>query len=96
MAAYVTIQVKIKDREKFAAYAKAAGPIGAGYGATLMVRSPVLEVFKGESKFDQLIMLQFPDADTARSWFKSDVYQSLAQLRDQGADVVISLMGSSA
>jgi uncharacterized protein (DUF1330 family) len=74
---------EIVDHEAMAAYrgnvasARTAGmkPL-AVYGA--------METFEGEAA-DGLVILEFPNADEARSWYFSPAYQEKAKLRQKAA-----------
>ena len=92
MTAHVLVQVKVKDPEKLAAYSQAAVPIIAEHQGELILRSPVLEVMSGESDFERVILLKFPDAEAARNWYSSGEYQALIALREEGANMVFTLL----
>jgi uncharacterized protein (DUF1330 family) len=92
MSAYVVVQAKVKDAEKLAAYSQAAGPTIAEHQGELMLRAPVVEVMNGESDFERVIIVKFPDAEAARNWYSSEDYQALIPLREEGATMVFTLL----
>ncbi len=89
MPAYVVAQVKVKDPEKMAAYAKAAGPTLAAFGAEIIMRAPVLETLAGDADFDRCVMTKFTDVETARAWYNSEAYQEAIKLRDEATERVV-------
>ena len=91
MVAYVVVQVKVKNSEKLADYAKAAGDTIAAHGGKFSVRAAVLETMTGKADFDRFVLIEFPDVDTARGWYQSPEYQELIPKRDEAADMVFVL-----
>lgn len=92
MNAIIVVQAKGKDAEKLAAYSQAALPIVAAHQGELFLRAPVVEVMSGESDFEKVILLKFPSVDAARNWYNSEEYQALIPLREEGADMVFTLL----
>jgi uncharacterized protein (DUF1330 family) len=94
MSVYIIVQATVKDPEKLAAYSQEAGPTIAKHQGELFLRAPVLEVMAGESDCERVIILKFPDTDTARNWYNCEEYQALIPLRDEGADMLFTLLES--
>ena len=46
----------------------------------------------GESDFERVIILKFPDADVARNWYNCEEYQALIPLREEGANMLFTLI----
>ena len=95
MTAYVAVHAKIKDPEKLAVYAKGAGATVAEHGGKFIVRAPILETLTGAGDFDRFVLIEFPDADSARAWYQSAAYQALIPNRNEGADMLFSLSEST-
>lgn len=91
MTAYVAVHAKVKDPEKLAVYAKAAGSTIADHGGKFAFRAPIAEFMTGQADYDRLVLIEFPDAETARTWYQSDAYQALIAIRDEGADMLFTL-----
>ncbi|WP_416899005.1 MAG: DUF1330 domain-containing protein [Minwuia sp.] len=92
MTAHVSVQIKVKDREKLKEYGKQAPATVAAHGGRFIVRGNVTEVLSANADLDVVAMLEFPDAATARRWYNSPEYQALIPVREQGADMVFSLV----
>jgi uncharacterized protein (DUF1330 family) len=91
MTAYVVVHAKIRDQEKLAAYSDAAGETIAAHGGKFVIRAPVLETLTGEGNYNRFVLIEFPDAATARHWYDSDAYQALIKNRDEAADMFFTL-----
>lgn len=95
MTAYVAVHAKIKDQEKLGVYAKAAGQTLAAHGGKFTTRAPILETLAGDARYDVFVLIEFPDADAARTWYQSAEYQALIPNRDEAADMLFSLAESA-
>ncbi|MEM7069080.1 MAG: DUF1330 domain-containing protein [Pseudomonadota bacterium] len=85
MSAYVIARVDVTDMEKWKRYAGAAGPTVAAVGGKYLARGGAvegLENFEDEGK--RVVILEFPDMDTARNWYNSAEYQA-AKANREGA-----------
>jgi len=92
MPAHVAVTIRVKDREKLSEYAAKAPDTVAKHGGKFMMRAPVAEVLSGNAHYNVFALIHFPDADTARGWYNSKEYQALIPVRDQGADMIFTLM----
>jgi uncharacterized protein (DUF1330 family) len=85
MPAYVIVETEITDPEQYEQY-KAASPAAvAGGGGRFVVRGGELAVFEGDWHPARLVVLEFPDLETAKRWYESDSYQEAKRLRDGAA-----------
>jgi uncharacterized protein (DUF1330 family) len=92
MSAYFVVQANVKDPDKLAAYSQQAGPIINKYQGELLLKAPVLEVIGGEAEFERVIILKFPDAGVAREWYNCEEYQALIPQREEGAQMLFTLV----
>jgi uncharacterized protein (DUF1330 family) len=88
---YLVAIIEIEDPENYQAYGKAwKSKIGAApspqeifverYGGETIVISDAPEVLEGEWK-GRLVVLKFPDNETARAWYDSPEYRAIRGLR---------------
>jgi len=85
MPAYVIVETDIHDPEQYEQY-KAASPAAvAGGGGRFVARGGELAVFEGDWNPSRLVILEFPDLETAKAWYASEQYQAAKQLRDGAA-----------
>lgn len=92
MTAHVSVQIRVKDREKLKEYAGQAPATVAAHGGKFLIRGNVTEVLSANADLDIFALLEFPDAGTVRRWYNSAEYQALIPIREQGADMVFSLV----
>ena len=89
MAAFFIAQVKLKDGEKFQAYAAQAKAIFADYGAELITRGKAMGSIAGDVTHDAVAVMKVPDMQKLEAAFATDAYQAIVPLRDEAADITI-------
>jgi len=89
MAAFFIAQVKLKDGEKFQAYAAQTKAIFAEFGAELVTRGKAMGSIAGDATHDIVAVMKFPDMQKLEAAFATDAYQAIVPLRDEGADITI-------
>lgn len=95
MPAYIVSTVRITDPERFKAYAQAIAGLAEEHGGRYLVRGPVTEVLEGDSPSDErIVVLEFPDADAARSYVSSERYQEGKRHRVGAGDANLRLVAS--
>jgi uncharacterized protein (DUF1330 family) len=83
--AYVIIETDIHDPEQYERY-KAASPAAvAGGGGRFLARGGELAVLEGDWDPARIVVLEFPDLETAKRWYESPGYQEAKRLRDGAA-----------
>lgn len=92
MPAYVVVLARIKNAEKLAEYSKAAAPIVASYEGKFVTRAPIVESLSKNSDYERYVLIEFPNPDTPRVWYNSPEYQALIPLREEGAEMIFSLV----
>jgi uncharacterized protein (DUF1330 family) len=85
MAAYVLANVEVIDAEGFAAYREAVPATIAKYGGRYLARGGSTIVPEGAMSPKRVVLLEFPDLETARAWFDSPEYRPLLELRQRTA-----------
>jgi uncharacterized protein (DUF1330 family) len=87
MPAYVIIETDIHDPEQYERY-KAASPAAvAGGGGRFLARGGELAVFEGDWDPTRIVVLEFPDLETAKRWYQSPDYQEAKRLREGAASL---------
>ena len=82
MSAYVISDVTIRDRGSFEAYRTRAAASIAAHGRRYLVRGGDVETLEGNWHPGPLIVVEFPDIETARRWYRSDEYAAALEVRD--------------
>lgn len=91
MSAFIIATVKVKDPEKFAAYGRKAGPSMAPFGGEVHLRGKFSAQLTNGDSLSASAVLKFPDIKSAQDWHASPAYQEIIPLRDEGADVTLTL-----
>jgi uncharacterized protein (DUF1330 family) len=87
MPAYVIVETDIQDPEQYERY-KAASPASvADCGGRFLVRGGELAVLEGDWEPSRLVVLEFPDLETAKGWYASEGYQQVKRLREAAAEL---------
>ncbi|WFP75206.1 DUF1330 domain-containing protein [Mesorhizobium sp. WSM4906] len=82
MPAYVISDVTIRDAEAFESYRTRAAASIAEHGGRYLVRGGQVETLEGNWKPGPLIVVEFPDIETARRWYRSAEYAAALEVRD--------------
>jgi uncharacterized protein (DUF1330 family) len=75
---------KINDRDGLKAYQKAAHPTLEAAGGRVIVAYGRQEVVEG-SDLAGVVVVEFPDYESAQNWYHSPGYTQAAKLRQSGA-----------
>ncbi|HEY2073648.1 MAG TPA: DUF1330 domain-containing protein [Gaiellaceae bacterium] len=87
MPAYVIVETDIHDPEQYERYRKASpGAVAAG-GGRFVARGGELAVLEGDWNPSRIVILEFPNLETAKRWYESDEYQEAKKLREGAANL---------
>ena len=86
MAAYIVVQVDIKDPERFAEYRTMVPATLEKYGGRFLVRGGALETLEGDWSPKRLVVLEFDSVEKAKGWWDSEEYREPKALRQASAD----------
>ena len=81
MAAYIIADVDVKDAQAFEPYKQPTAASVAQYGGRFIVQSNTHEVLEGEWHPRRLVVLEFPNMETARRWYDSEEYRNAKAIR---------------
>jgi len=84
MPAYIISDVTVKDRNAMEEYRTRAAPTIALYGGRYLVRGGAVEPLEGTWSPRLFIIAEFPDLETARTWYCSAEYAGALAFRDAG------------
>jgi len=86
MAAYVVVEVEVKDPVRYEEYRKTVAPTLAAYGGRFLVRGGKVEVLEGSWSPKRLVIVEFPDVATAKAWWASAEYANPKALRQSASN----------
>ena len=81
MTAYVFADIKVTDSAAYEPYRPLAAASIARFGGRFAVRGGAVELLEGEPLPERIVVIEFPDADTARRWYHSEEYQQALKIR---------------
>lgn len=82
MPAYLISDVTAKDAEAFEIYRTRAAASIARHGGRYLVRGGPIEPLEGSWTPRTLIVVEFPDIDRAKAWYRSPEYAAALAVRD--------------
>ena len=90
MASYLVGQISVKNQKLWEEYISGVKESLIPYESKIVFRGKRSEVVAGENPRNLIVVIEFKDHPTIQSWYRSVKYQSLVELRDSAADVVIT------
>ena len=78
---YLVANIRVKDKEKFAAFSGMAAPVIKAHGGKVLARGPGAERHEGSVE-GIVMMIEFESIDIARTFYLSDEYQAAKAVRD--------------
>jgi len=92
MPAYLIAEHVITDAGKFDEYRAKAAPMIAKYGGRYLTKGGTHRLPEGGHwRPERVVIIEFPDMDSARGWYRSDGYAPLRELRRSASvtDIVL-------
>jgi uncharacterized protein (DUF1330 family) len=91
MAAYVVVNVDVKDPARYEEYKAMVPPTLKPFGGRFLVRGGNVQPREGTWTPTRLVVLEFPDLERANAWYDSPEYAPAKALRQatSTADLVI-------
>jgi len=88
MSAYVVATIRsVQNRKALEEYWAQVRPTFEGTGAKhLAVYTPFKQI-EGESPVEGMVVMEFPDMETAERWYGSPGYQAAKKYREGAADI---------
>ena len=92
MAAYLVVEIEVKDPGKYERYKALAPASIAQYGGRYLARGGKAETLEGSWAPKRLVILEFPSMDRARAWWGSQDYAEAKGLRQASASTDMVLL----
>jgi uncharacterized protein (DUF1330 family) len=80
-AYYLFDNLEVRDPAALASYAREASKIVAEHGGRYVAVDVVPEVVEGDPGLRQVVLMEFPDVESARAWYDAPEYQPLKAIR---------------
>jgi len=85
MAAYVVVQVDVKDPSRYEDYKKMVPPSLEKFGGRFIVRGNPTHTLEGTWSPKRFVMVEFPNVERAKAWWASAEYADAKALRQATA-----------
>jgi uncharacterized protein (DUF1330 family) len=85
MAIYVTALLRFTNVERYRAYQAAFAGIFAGSGGELVAADESPLLVEGDQQIDKLVIMRFPNEQSARAFLEGEEYQRISEDRKAGA-----------
>jgi uncharacterized protein (DUF1330 family) len=85
MAAYVIIDIAIRDQTRqgeYAQYVEKVRPIVEKHGGRYLARGGRIAPLTGDWRPERIILIEFPSRDRIERWWNSPEYKAIAGLRE--------------
>jgi uncharacterized protein (DUF1330 family) len=85
MPAYIIAEIQVTDPTAYEEYRPLAAASIARFGGRYVVRGGNLDLLEGEPEPGRIVVIEFPDADAARRWYRSEEYQKALRIRQSAS-----------
>jgi uncharacterized protein (DUF1330 family) len=77
----VLADIQVTDPVAYGDYRPRAAASVMRFGGRFIVRGGNVDLLEGEPQPERIVVIEFPDLDTARRWYQSEEYQSALKIR---------------
>jgi uncharacterized protein (DUF1330 family) len=85
MKAYIIVDVKIKDQQRYEDYKKLTPASLKPFDGKFIARGGQTETLEGDWQPGRVVILEFPSIEKAKAWWSSDIYAPAKALRQATA-----------
>jgi uncharacterized protein (DUF1330 family) len=90
--AYVIADVDVTNPAGYEPYRPLAAASIARFGGRFIVRGGAADLLEGAPAPGRTVVIEFPDADTAKRWYFSDEYQQALKIRQANSTARVILV----
>lgn len=91
MPAYLIVEVEVHNPQEYENYKKLTPGSLKPYGGKFLVRGGPAELLEGEKQPARIVVVEFPDTESARRWWNSPDYAEAKVLRQRTANTRMML-----
>jgi uncharacterized protein (DUF1330 family) len=89
VSVYIIAQLKFTERARYDRYQSRFMDVFRNFNGRLLVANEHPVVLEGEWPRDKVVIMEFPDAESARRFQESPEYEAIAVDRKAGADAIV-------
>jgi len=86
MAAYLFVNIEVKDQTAYAEYRSVVSPMIYRHGGEYLARGGPAEAIEGDWTPSRVVLLKFPDMAAVKAFLNDPEYQPMKDLRLRAAD----------
>ena len=81
MTAYIIADIQVTDSATYDKYRPLAAASIARFGGHFVVRGGNVDLLEGAPQPERIVVIEFPDSESARRWYHSEEYQVALNIR---------------
>jgi uncharacterized protein (DUF1330 family) len=85
MSAYVIGDIHVTDPDRYPDYTAHTVETLEPFGGRFVVRGGAYDVVEGDWHPGRLVVIEFPDMESARGWYASEAYQAILPIRHEAS-----------
>jgi uncharacterized protein (DUF1330 family) len=82
---YIVGDVTVENPDRYKDYTAHTESTLEPFGGRFVVRGGASEVLEGAWSPGRLVVIEFPDAESARGWYASDAYREILPIRQEAS-----------
>jgi len=87
MPAYLIVETDVHDPEQYEQYKAASPGALAAFGGRFIARGGEMAVLEGDWEPSRLVLVEFPDLESAKRFYDSPEYEAAKKLREGAASL---------
>lgn len=93
MSAYIIVDIRVNNAAEYEKYKALAKPLVEQYGGKYLVRGGTIDLREDDLwSPERIVLLEFPDVESAQRFIDSDDYAPVAPLRRANADCTLFIV----
>jgi uncharacterized protein (DUF1330 family) len=85
LPAYIIADIQVTDPAAYDGYQPLAAASVARFGGRFAVRGGKIDLLEGAPEPERIVVIEFPDVDTARRLYRSEEYQEALKIRQSAS-----------
>jgi uncharacterized protein (DUF1330 family) len=82
---YIIGDVTVNDPERYKDYAAHTQSTLEPFGGRFIVRGGQVDQLEGSWEPGRVVVIEFPDKESARGWYESDAYREILPIRHEAS-----------
>ena len=92
MSAYLIVDITVHDQDRYLEYVKFVPELIEKHGGDYLIRGGNATALEGDWQPERLVVVRFPDVQSARAFIEDPDYAPVEAIRHQAADTNLLLV----